>query len=159
MDTEEIKKEEVAEPLGHSPTGEPVVLSELDVCKRQAEEYLNGWKRAQADFINYKKDEAKRMEEFVRFSTESVILELVDALDDLYIAAKQNKDQGLDQTVKKFEDLLKKYDVERIKTDGAFDPVFHEAVGGMEGDKLEEVRAGYTMHSKVIRPARIKITK
>ncbi|HXK40633.1 MAG TPA: nucleotide exchange factor GrpE, partial [Candidatus Paceibacterota bacterium] len=41
----------------------------------------------------------------------------------------------------------------------AFDPLLHEAVEGAEGDKLEEVRAGYTMHGQVIRPARVKIVK
>src|SRR3989338_2467504 len=82
--------------------------AELDTCKKLAEEYLNNWKRERADFVNYKKDEGKRMEEFVKFANESLILELLDNLDDLYLAAKQTKDTGLEQIIKKFEDLLKK---------------------------------------------------
>lgn len=133
--------------------------AELDLCKKQAEEYLNNWKRERADFVNYKKDEGKRMEEFVKFANESLVLELLDTVDDLYLAAKQTKNEGLEQVIKKFEDLLKKYGVEKIKTGDKFDPMRHEIVEGTEGDKIEEVRAGYTMYGRVIRPARIKIIK
>ncbi len=149
---------------------EPKTETELEKSKKQSEEYLNNWKRERADFINYKKDEAKRMMEFVKFGNESLILELVEVLDDLYLAADEVKNSGLDQVLKKFQDLLKKYGVERIQTDGPFNPELHEAVaiGGdpvksPEGDngasKLEEIRAGYTMYGRVIRPSRVKIIK
>ena len=150
--------------------------NELEECKKQSGEYLNNWKRERADFINYKKDEAKRVGEFVKFANENMILEFLDAIDDLYTANKQLNNEGLTQTVKKIENLLKKYGVEKIKTDGQFNPEFLEAVSATEfldplkqgqettpgedgGEKIEEVRAGYTMHGKVIRPARVKIIK
>mgnify|MGYP001575141570 CR=1 FL=1 len=65
---------------------------------------------------------------------------------------------GLTQVVKQFELLLKKYGVERIAVAGQkFDPAIHEAVGELADDKdLMEERPGYTMHGKVIRPARVK---
>ena len=122
-------------------------------------EYLNNWKRERADFLNYKKEEAKRLEEFVKFANEAVILEVIEVIDDLEKASKEVKNEGLDQVLKKFQGLLKKYGVERIEVKDAFDPLLHEAVEGAEGDKLEEVRAGYTMHGQVIRPARVKIVK
>ncbi|MBI2669604.1 MAG: nucleotide exchange factor GrpE [Candidatus Yanofskybacteria bacterium] len=136
-----------------------------------SEEYLNNWKRERADFINYKKDEAQRMGEFVKFANESLILELLDIVDDLYLAAKQAKNAGLDQVIKKFEDFLKKYGVEKIKVsdpvkspdgdNGAskFDPMTQEIVEGADGEKIEEVRAGYMMHGRIIRPTRVKIIK
>lgn len=136
---------------------------ELEICQKQAEEYLNNWKRERADFINYKKDEAKRLEEFVKFANEGLVSEVIEILDDLEIAVKHNGDsEGLNQIMKKFADWLKKYDVERIKITGEkFNPELHEAIdAAKDGDgELEEVRAGYTMHGKVIRPARIKINK
>lgn len=140
------------------PPAEP---TELEISKKQAEEYLNNWKRERADFINYKKDEAKRVEEFVKYANESIILELLEVVDDLDLAAKQETNaDAVKQIIKKTEDLLKKYGVERIKTDGKFNPEFHEAVSTeLGGEKMEEVRAGYTMYGKVIRPTRIKITK
>ena len=141
------------------PTTEP---SDLEVCKKQAEEYLNNWKRERADFINYKKDEAKRLEEFFKFANEGLILEVIEVLDDLEIALKHGNggSGGLRQIMKKFTDWLKKYGVEKIKVDGEkFNPLLHEAIETeKEGDSIEEVRPGYTMHGRVIRPARVKIT-
>lgn len=136
-----------------------------------AEEYLNNWKRERADFQNYKKDEARRLEEFVKFANEDLLLEMMELVDDLEIAAKEVPGVGLEHVVKKFSELFKKYGVERIKTEGeSFNPELHEAVAvpsealgegreALEGSKLEEVRPGYIMHGKVIRPARIKLTK
>lgn len=135
----------------------------LEEYQKQAEEYLNNWKRERADFINYKKDEAKRLEEFAKFANEGLILEVIEILDDLEIALKHSSSDfnGLNQIMKKFGDWLKKYGVERIKVAGEkFNPELHEAVesSAKEGE-LEEIRAGYTMHGKVIRPARVKIIK
>lgn len=74
-------------------------------------------------------------------------------------AGELNK--GLEQIVAKFKDLFKKYGVEEVKVkDEKFNPALHEAVETeKEGTKLVQVRAGYTMHGKVIRPARVRITK
>jgi molecular chaperone GrpE len=148
---EEKQKTTVAEP------------SEWVVCQKQAEEYLNNWKRERADFINYKKDEAKRLEKFAEFANKAVILEVVEVFDDLEIAQKHGDNkEGLDRVMKKFADWRKGYGIERIKVAGEkFNPELHEAVEGSvpEGEKLEEIRAGYTMHGKVIRPARVKIIK
>ena len=128
--------------------------------KDKAEEYLNNWKRERADFLNYKKDEAGRLSEFAKFANAATLLEVIDLMDDLERAAKELNDPGLDQVVRKFQDFLKKYEVERVQIGERFDPALQEAVSTEEGgEKLEEVRAGYTMHGKVIRPARVKITK
>ncbi|MEK9157927.1 MAG: nucleotide exchange factor GrpE [Patescibacteria group bacterium] len=125
-----------------------------------AEEYLNNWKRERADFLNYKKEEAKRMEEFGRFANEDVILETIEVVDDLELAVQEYKGIGLEQILKKFKDLFKKYGVEEIEIAGKFDPALHEAVETEAGgEKVIQVRAGYIMHSKVLRPARVKITK
>ena len=130
--------------------------------KNQAEEYLNNWKRERADFINYRKDETKRMQEFIKFANEGLIMEMIDILDDLEIVVKhQSEKDGLKQILNKFMELLKKNGIEKIKvTDQNFDPLYHESVESEpDGDKIEEVRAGYTMNDKVVRPARVKIVK
>jgi molecular chaperone GrpE len=140
--------------------------NELDECKKQAEEYLNGWKRAQADFINYKKDEARRIQDLIKFGNEGLILKFLDIIDDLERALNHAPEgippdwlSGTEQVNKNAQALLKKYGVEKIKTVGEqFNPEFHEAVSG-EGDNIgEEIRAGYTMNGKVIRPARVVLT-
>ena len=168
--TDEPQKPPVAaegEPKEETPI-EPIV----DTPPDKTEEYLNNWKRERADFLNYKKDEARRIEEFVRFANEDVILEVMEIVDDLELAhqnfAKQNLggqagelNKGLEQTIKKFKDLFKKYGVEEIEIDGQkFNPALHEAIETeVGGEKMLPIRAGYTMHGKVIRPARVKITK
>jgi molecular chaperone GrpE len=133
----------------------------------KAEEYLNNWKRERADFVNYKKDEAKRMAEFIRFANESLIIELTEVIDDLIIArnnAPPGNDEwmkGLDNTMIKIEKLLEKHGVKKIKVkDTKFDPQLHEATEmEKDGEVMQEVRPGYTMHGKVIRPAKVKIIK
>lgn len=126
----------------------------------KSEEYLNNWKKERADFINYKKGEAKRIEEFVKFANEDLILETVEVLDDLELAVKELPNVGLEQIIKKFNELFKKYGIERISVSDKFDPNLHEAIEIEQGGgKMVEVRAGYTMHGKVIRPARVKLTK
>ncbi len=133
------------------------IIEEID----KTEEYLNNWKRERADFLNYKKDEARRVEEFAKFANEDVILEAMEIVDDLELAVQEYKNIGLEQIIKKFKELFKKYGVDEIKVEGEkFNPEWHEVVE-MEsgGEKMSQVRAGYTMHSKVIRPTRVKIIK
>ncbi|HVZ11223.1 MAG TPA: nucleotide exchange factor GrpE [Candidatus Paceibacterota bacterium] len=127
----------------------------------KAQEYLDNWKRERADFLNYKKDEARRMGEMLKYANEDVILEVLEILDDLELAAKELKGVGLEQIIRKFTDLFKKYGVERIEVDGkTFNPEIHEAIETEPGgEKIAEIRAGYTLNGKVIRPARVKITK
>src|SRR3989344_6403753 len=145
----------------------------LEKCKQRCEEYLNNWKRERADFLNYKKDEAKRMEEFLKFGTEGLIIELLDAVDGIEVARskfparEELKDWlgGFDSSLDKLDKFLKKFGIEKIKVKGeTFDPLLHEAVavsseasgegrevGGQDGERIEEIRPGYTMHGKVIR--------
>ena len=126
----------------------------------KTEEYLNNWKRERADFLNYKKEEARRIEEFVKFANEDLVLEMMELVDDLEIVAKEVPGVGLEHVVKRFSELFKKYGVERISVDGQFNPALHEAVDTEKrGTKMIEVRAGYTMRGRVIRPARVKLTK
>lgn len=141
---EENKKQPEVEPIPQS----------------KEEEYLNNWKKERADFINYKKDESRRMEEFVRYANEDLVLEMIELVDDLEIVAKEVPGVGLEHVVKKFSELFKKYGVERISVDGQFNPALHEAVETEQGgEKMVEVRAGYMMQGKVVRPARVKLTK
>ena len=135
--------------------------SELEVCQNQAEEYLNNWKRERADFINYKKDENKRMQEFMSFCNEALVVDILGILDDLYSANANSEDSSIAIIIRNFEQILINYGVEKIKVNGeAFNPLYHEAVKTEEGgENMSELRAGWIMNGKVIRPARVKISK
>jgi len=152
----------------------------LKKLEAERDEYLNGWKRAKADLINYQKDEQKRFEEIVKFSVQDFIKDLVAVLDsfDLALAtleksaAAEKAENGSTQLTMKgvymiraqIEDVMKKRGVERLPdTVGSqFDPALHEAVAQAESDKpegtvIEEIERGYLLHGKVVRPARVKV--
>ncbi|MEK7192133.1 MAG: nucleotide exchange factor GrpE [Patescibacteria group bacterium] len=135
------------------------------------EEYLNGWKRAKADLINYQKDEVKRFEEVVKFSNSSIVRDIINVLDsfDLAIAALEKQgpvEKGIYMIRTQLEDALKKHGLERliISIGQAFDTNLHESVGEIEsknpaGAIAEEVARGYLLNGRIIRPARVKLSK
>jgi len=142
----------------------------LEECEKKSQEYLAGWQRSRADFLNYKKEEAARMEELVKFANTELILRLLPILDNFDIAEKSliGKDspelKGFLQIKAQLLDFLKSQGVEKIKSVGEkFDPALHEAVGeesGQESGKIiEEIQKGYKLYGRVIRPAKVKIIK
>ncbi|RME57611.1 nucleotide exchange factor GrpE [Candidatus Parcubacteria bacterium] len=148
-----------------------VLRRELEDLQRKCEEYLNGWKRAQADFINYKKDEARRAEEVAKFANESLLRNLITVLDsfDLGILALEKAgtvDKGIYMIRAQLEDTLRKEGLERIRVHPGdnFDPSFAEAIAVVEselpsGSIVEEVESGYRLHDRIIRPAKVKVAK
>lgn len=146
---------------------------ELGKCRTEREEYLAGWQRAKADFINYRKEEAKRFEDLARFMTSSVLADLLPVLDSFDLAfsggAAQNSgsdERGMLLIRAQFEDILKKRGLEEIAAvpGEPFDPEKHESVGELEsehsaGSVAEVVQRGYTFQGRVLRPVRVRITK
>ena len=143
---------------------------DLEESKKEAEEYLNGWKRAKADLINFKKETEKRQAELIEFANANLILDLLpihESLKNAVLHAEtgdENLKKGIKQIKKQFDDLLKSLGIEEIKTIGEkFNPELHESVekrkedGKEEGIILEEVKAGYTMYGKVLEPAKVII--
>ncbi len=138
---------------------------------KQRDEYLDGWKRAKADFINYKKEEAERFALLAKFSNEGLILELLSVLDSFSLGLAILKDdapteKGISLIKNQLEDLLKKHGLEKIAVSAGekFDPGRHEAVSEIESENpagtiVEEAERGYTLNGKVIRPARVKLSK
>jgi len=141
--------------------------------ENKEQEYLENWKRERASFLNYKKQEAERVSELMKFANQGLILDILDILDNIYIAEKKlPKDLEKNEWVKgilniknQILEFLKNQRVEQIdclKKD--FDPNFHESVEMAESDSksgtiIKEFKKGYILNSKVIRPARVKIAK
>lgn len=142
---------------------------ELARLDKERKEYLDGWQRAKADFINYKKDEGKRVEELLRFAAGSLVQELLVVLDsfDLAMGEKGVGDsRGILLIRSQLEDILKRHGLEAIAVSPGdmFNPEKHEAIGEEESGLTEGAIAsvlqkGYMLHSRVIRPARVKISK
>jgi molecular chaperone GrpE len=147
---------------------------QLAECQKQKDEYLAGWQRARADFLNYKKEEMERIETILKYAGEELILKILPILDNFYLAEeklpqdlkKEDNVKGVLQIKNQIEDFLKNQGVEEIKTVGEkFDPNFQEAVGETEekdaepGTVIEEVQKGYKMNGRLLRPAKVKISK
>ncbi|MEK7543104.1 MAG: nucleotide exchange factor GrpE [Patescibacteria group bacterium] len=140
-------------------------------CEAERSEYLDGWKRAKADLINYKKEEIQRFQEFAKFSNAGLIEELISVMDSFDLSLKSvDKDnagyKGLVIIKSQFEDILRRAGLEQIANvlGEKFNPSYHEAVSEIESDKsegviVEEVRNGYLLYGRVIRPARVIISK
>ena len=148
---------------------------DLKKCNAEKADYLAGWQRAKADFVNARREEDERRSDFAGFVEAKIINDFLPVLDSLEIATKDKNWQTLDKTWQdgikslhgQFMDILRSYDIEEIKALGEkFDPAKHESVGEMEtGDEkedgmvVEEIRKGYKLGNKIIRPTQVKINK
>ena len=150
------------------------IKEEFKKCHEKENEYLEGWKRAKADFLNYKKDEGKRNEELAKYIKEEIIFGILPILDNFKEAKnhipKNLKDdeyvKGIFQIEKQFQNYLKEQGLEEIKSIGEnFNPELHEAVDNVEKEKgesgkiVEEIRKGYRLKGRVLRPAKVKVIK
>ncbi len=154
------------QPISPEP---PELEKELDKLKQERDEYLNGWKRAKADFINYQKEEMKRQEATMQFGNEYLIRELLPVLDSFLLSLSMINDEqakkGVEMMYAQLERILSKHGLEPIHSLGMqCDPSSHEALAEVESDQpsgtiIEELEKGWKLHGKVIRPARVKIAK
>ena len=119
------------------PSSEEYISRELETCQKQKEEYLAGWQRSRADFLNYKKEEMERIGELLKYAGEELVLKILPILDNFEIIEKKLPDdlrkddniKGLLLIKNQLLDFLKSQGVEEIKSQGQkFDPNFHEAV-------------------------------
>ena len=149
------------------------IKKKLEECIKEKEEYLDGWRRAKADFINYKQESIERIEKVAEYREEIIISEILKIVDDFKVAKKEipedykndNLINGFLQISNQLDSLLKKFEVKEIDSVGKqFDPNFHEAVELIEGIKekgsvLEEISKGYIRKGRVLRPAKVKVIK
>lgn len=147
--------------------------SKIQELEDKIAELTLGWQRAQADFLNYKKQAAEDKIKFCQNANANLLCELLPVLDNFQLAAKHipknlegdNWAQGIKQIELQFENILKNEGLERIETVGKmFDPNLHEAVDHIESEKpedevVEEVLSGYVLNGLVLRPARVKVSK
>lgn len=150
-----------------SPAPAAAATKEIDELKARCDEYLNGWKRAKADFLNYQKEEVKRFEMIIKFSVEELVRELITVADSFELALLAHPaEKGFYLVQSQFGDILKKHGLEPmpVSVGQPFDPSRHEAVAEVASDQsantiVEEVERGYTLHGKLVRPARVKVAK
>jgi molecular chaperone GrpE len=146
----------------------------IEQCEKEKNEYLDGWKREKADFINYKREEGEKLKKLMEINTENLIFKILPIIDNFNIACKtipkeeiENNQsiKGLLQIKSYFLKFLKDEKVEEMECLGKlFDPFFHEAVELVDSEEesgtiIEEVEKGYLINDKLLRPAKVKIVK
>lgn len=160
MKKENESKEELEENIEEQ---EEEVSNEFTELQQQLEAFEGKYKRALADYQNLQKRVNEEKSEWIRSSNKDLLLRLLPVLDTLMMAEKHLQDQGLQVSINQFLDILKGEGVIRVKTVGEeFDPFTMECVTteeGEEGKVLEELRAGYMLYDKVLRPAQVKVGK
>lgn len=143
---------------------------DIEVIQKERNEYLEGWKRAKADFINYKNEESDRVKRFGLITKEMLILDILPVLDSFELGIMSSKDEqskkGMELIRMQLEEVLRRNGLEKINVSlgDQFNPLYHEAIGEKEseypdGTIAEDVGIGYTLDGRVIRPTRVKISK
>ena len=151
------------------------VKSELETTKNDYEKTLNKLKYMLADFDNYRKQVEKQMNSTVETNKANILSKFLNLLDDYQRALdiiKKNKDidnvitEGLDGIIKNFQNILLSEGVKKIESIGkVFDPNQHDVVSfSYDSDKDEnvitdEIRSGYMIDDKILRPSLVIISK
>jgi molecular chaperone GrpE len=145
--------------------------SELERQRREKEELFDRYQRLAADFENYKRRTRQERAELMQFAQESLLVQLLPILDNFHRAMEHAPEDsgngwvdGVRMILKQMEDVLQGAGLSAISAEGeAFDPKLHEAVLREESSEhpdntvLAEVRRGYRLHDKIVRPTLVKV--
>lgn len=147
------------------------IAQELAEKERMVEEYKNYALRMQADFENYKKRVQNEKEEMQRRIKGDLLLQILPIIDDFERAlSTEEKNEKFAEGVKmifcQLQMVLESFGLTKMETLNAdFNPEYHEAVMTIEDENLpkntvvEELRSGYLLNGKVLRPAMVKVVK
>lgn len=168
-DTDKIELQE--KPTEENDRG---LLMNLEEKGTEAAENYDKFLRVAAEFDNYKKRVAKERIDFIKYSNEALVkdmLPIVDSLDRALEHAGNLEDfdafiNGFRLIRKQFLGCLEKHGVERIQSVGMdFDPSIHEAMLQVESKELgenknvEEFEKGYLLNGRLLRPAKVSVSK
>jgi len=149
-----------------------VLQANLGEITTKAEEYLDGWQRARAEFANYKKRVLRENADIRQMARGEVIKLYLDIADDLGRALQEKPESGEEGTWADgieiiFQKLRSRLEAEGIKPMNPlgeeFDPNIHEALMKEESDEyesgqiIEVMQEGYWIGEKVLRPALVRV--
>ena len=158
-----------------SEQGNVVTRNEYEAVQAQAQEYLEGWQRARAEFANYKKRVDREMKDTQNYAAGDEIKSLLPVIDDFERALANVPDDlhenswvnGVSLIQRKFNKLLDDFNVDVINPTGQlFDPNIHEAIGAdaaseetPSGHVTATMQRGYKIGDRVIRPALVRVAQ
>lgn len=147
---------------------------EREELNNKIDQLKDRYLRVLAEFDNYRKRVEKEKKDILKYGNENVVLQLIP-FDEVFENVLKQVDKaqsleiikkGIELLKKEFTKLLESLGVKRINTIGEkFDPKFHEGVGFIEKDDvedgiiIEEEKSGYIYNDRVIRPSLVKVAK
>jgi molecular chaperone GrpE len=146
-------------------------VSEASDAERQRDEYHDLLLRTRAEFDNYRKRVERERQESTTAASADLLRDLLPLVDDLERALGADSGaggyrKGVELIHKQLLDLLARRGVHPIEAVGAdFDPHVHQAVthehveGRRDGEVVEELRRGYMLGDRLLRPAMVKVAK
>jgi molecular chaperone GrpE len=158
------------------PALTPEQLDDLKQRAAKADEHWERLLRTTADFDNYKKRAAREKQDAIKFANESLLQKFIPILDtfDMALAATQNAhaktaqplQAGVNMIFQQLKNILVEAGLEEIDATGKpFDPNLHQAVSqkettdAPEGNVLQQLRKGYKLRERLLRPATVIVAK
>lgn len=150
------------------------LIAEILELREKNGEISDLYLRSQAEMDNMKKRHQKEKADWLRFSNEKLIKEILPVIDNLETALCHTDDgqcvtalrEGVELTLKGLLDALERAGVQAVCAKGEdFDPCYHEAISMYEdpnqgaGKILEEIQKGYVMNDRLIRPSLVVVNK
>jgi|JI8StandDraft_1071087.scaffolds.fasta_scaffold00071_17 molecular chaperone GrpE len=167
--------------LSTPPSSSIEVTNEEHEHNEKCEEYLAGWKRAQADYQNLKRETDQQKAEFAKYANERLFEDLLPAIDQYAMVLKyQPSTEGMTDDQRKqwdnwligvkavwsnWEHVMQTAGLKLVTADKTFDPQLHEAVGTesaedkASGEIIRITQEGWMLNGKVLRPAKVIIAE
>jgi molecular chaperone GrpE len=169
MSTEQIEHQEPETAQVDLEAGTESQDNELEQLRGERDQLLDRLARLQAEFDNARKREIKERQDTRDYAVQSAVEPFLGVMDNFALALKSEGDAaqlraGVQLILKQMDEALKGLNVQPVETIGAqFDPRIHEALGSIETlehpdhQVLEEIRRGYKLRDKLLRPALVRI--
>jgi molecular chaperone GrpE len=163
----EVAKENAAADAAEEPT--PSGTAEVEQLKGERDQLMDRLARLQAEFDNARKRDAKERTDAREYAVSNAVEPFLSVMDNFQLALKADGSAeqlrgGVELILKQMEEALKGLNVQPIEAVGTqFDPRIHEALGSIETvdhpdhQVLEEIRRGYKIRDKMLRPALVRI--
>jgi molecular chaperone GrpE len=143
--------------------------AEVERLEREAAELRDRVARVLADFENFRKRAERERQDVRRYALFDFVGEVLGVVDNLDLAlsaegSAEDLKQGVEMIRRQISDLLRRHGVREVSALGQpFDPAVHEAVSREESPEVTaatvaaELRRGYSMHDRLLRPAMVKV--
>lgn len=164
MDDQKIKKDEKKEEAADVSEKQEIHDNEKksnEHLEQKIKDLDDQLKRAVADYKNLERRSIEERTDAIRFANKTLIEQLLPAFDTLFLAEKYTKDESVKLTIARILQVLKENGIEKVETNGTkYNANTMEAVEIVDGEKdnvIEELRPGFIINGRLIRPAQVKV--